>query len=262
MPLNWMDVTNVSFNTLLLLERVQLSWFPGWVPEKDLAIALQANPVVEWYLRHKCSELVPWLDRLSSKPQRTTPLSAEQIRQAECKILSTINDLIVYVLDPSIYDAQPFLGWNSDELRQLVDFTGKIVIDIGAGTGRLAFIAAETASVVYAVEPVANLRQYIQQKAENNDFDNIYPVDGLITRIPFPDDFTDVTMAGHVFGDDPIAEYTEMERVTRAGGMVVLCPGSNLSEPFHEYLLQQDFYWSEFDEPTAGTKRKYWKVIQ
>jgi SAM-dependent methyltransferase len=261
MPLNWMDVTNVSFNALLLLERVQLSWFPGWVPEIDLAIALQANPVVDWYLRHKCPNLVPWLDELTSEHQSVTLLSEDQIRQAECKILSTINDLIVYVLDPSIYDAQPFLGWNSDELRQLVDFTTKIVIDIGSGTGRLAFIAAETASVVYAVEPVANLRQYIQQKAENKHFDNIYTVDGLITRIPFPDEFADVTMAGHVFGDDPTAEYTEMERVTRAGGMVILCPGSSLSEPFHEYLLHQEFHWSEFDEPAAGTKRKYWKVI-
>ncbi len=53
MPVNWIDVTKLSFNTLLLLERVQLSCFPGWVPEEELAIALQANPTVEWYLRHK-----------------------------------------------------------------------------------------------------------------------------------------------------------------------------------------------------------------
>ncbi len=61
MPVNWMDVSGLSFNTLLLLERVQLSWFPGWVPEKELAIASRANPVVDWYLRHKCPELNEWL---------------------------------------------------------------------------------------------------------------------------------------------------------------------------------------------------------
>jgi hypothetical protein len=43
---------------------VQLSWFQGWVPEKELAIALQANPVVEWYMRHKCPDLNAWLDRV------------------------------------------------------------------------------------------------------------------------------------------------------------------------------------------------------
>ena len=262
MPLNWMDVTNIPFNALLLLERVQLSWFPGWLPEEELAIALQANPVVEWYLRHKCPDLVPWLDKLLPEQSSPEPLSAEQIRGAERKILSTINDLLVYVLDPSIYDAQPFQGWNSDELRQLAEFTGKIVIDVGSGTGRLAFIAAETAAVVYAVEPVANLRLYIKQKAQSYHFNNIYPADGLITDLPFPADFAHITMGGHVFGDDPQAEYAEMKRVTKPGGMVILCPGSNLSEPFHEYLLTQEFNWSEFEEPTEGMKRKYWKVIR
>lgn len=46
MSVNWIDVSALSFNTLLLLERVQLSWFPGWVPAAELALALEANPVV------------------------------------------------------------------------------------------------------------------------------------------------------------------------------------------------------------------------
>ena len=48
---DWLDVTDLPFNSLLLLERVQLSWFPGWVPEHELGTALRANPAVEWYLR-------------------------------------------------------------------------------------------------------------------------------------------------------------------------------------------------------------------
>ena len=39
MSLDWIDVTDLSFNTLLLLERVQLSWFPGWPPAGELAVA-------------------------------------------------------------------------------------------------------------------------------------------------------------------------------------------------------------------------------
>lgn len=42
-----MDITNLSFNSLLLLERVQLSWFPGWLPGEEIAIALHADPMVE-----------------------------------------------------------------------------------------------------------------------------------------------------------------------------------------------------------------------
>lgn len=262
MTLDWIDVTNLSFNTVLLLERVQLSWFPGWVPEEELAIALRGNPTVGWYLRHKCPELVPWLDRIQSTDTSSSTPTPDQIRQAEIKILNTINDLVVYVVDPVIYDAQPFLGWDSNELRLLTDFNRKIVIDIGSGTGRLAFVAAEYASMVFAVEPVGNLRRYIKQKAQDLNVTNVFPVDGLITDLPFPADFADITMSGHVYGTYPDKEAAEMTRVTKPGGMLILCPGTDLSEnTAHEYLISQGFHCSHFEEPPEGTVRKYWKLV-
>jgi ubiquinone/menaquinone biosynthesis C-methylase UbiE len=192
----------------------------------------------------------------------STDASPERIRQAELKILNTINDLVVYIVDPSVYDALPFMSWDSDELRNVTDFTGKTVIDIGSGTGRLAFIAAEKAAVVFAVEPVGNLRLYIKGKARSHNIRNVFAVDGLITDLPFPDTFADITMGGHVFGDTPDASYNEMKRITKPGGMIILCPGSSLSEvAAHEFLIKQGFAWSTFDEPQYGTKRKYWKKI-
>jgi SAM-dependent methyltransferase len=262
MPVNWIDVTNLSFNTLLLLEQVQLSWFPGWLPEEELAIALRANPAVEWYLRHKCPEIIPWLDKLLIAHNPITSPSIERIHQAEINILNCINDLVVYAVDPSVYDAQPFLGWDSNELRSLTDFSGKIVIDIGSGTGRLTFIAAERASAVFTVEPVTNLRLYIKQKARSQHLMNIFPVDGLITDLPFPASFADITMGGHVFGDYPDAEFAEMKRVTKPGGLLILCPGTSINETkAHEFLVSQGFSWSQFEEPKNGMKRKYWKLV-
>ena len=261
MPLDWMDVSGLSFNTLLLLERVQLSWFPGWLPENDLAVALQANPVVEWYLRHKCPEISSWVDGvLELFPEQ--PPSPDEIRAAEVKILESIMDLVIYVHDPAIYDSLPFLGWDDSELLSMVDFNGKTVIDIGSGTGRLVFVAAPLAHAVFAVEPVGNLRRYIEKKAAVLGFTNVYPVDGLITRLPFPDNFCDVTMGGHVFGDDPEGEYQEMKRVTRSGGSIVLCPGASLQEvKAHEFLLEQGFNCQTFVEPPHGKVRKYWKTV-
>jgi SAM-dependent methyltransferase len=262
MTLDWIDVTKLSFNTLLLLERVQLSWFPGWVPEEELAIALHANPTVEWYLRHKCPALTPWLDQVLSTYPSSPAYTAARIRQAEVNVLICINDLVVYVVDPAIYDTQPFLGWDSDELTSITDFSGKSVIDIGSGTGRLAFIAAEKAAVVFAVEPVSNLRLFIKNKAQAKQISNIFPVDGLITELPFPNGFADITMGGHVFGDTPAASYSEMKRVTKSGGTIILCPGSSMkATKAHEYLVGQGFEWSTFEEPGDGIKRKYWKVI-
>jgi SAM-dependent methyltransferase len=262
MPVNWIDVSDLSFNTLLLLEREQLSWLPGWLPEEILATALKANPVVEWYLRHKNPTLNPWLDQVL--PQAGSDITLEVIREAEETILRAINDLVVYALDPQIYADQPFLGWDSNELSSLTDFHEKTVIDVGAGTGRLTFVAAEAgAGVVFAVEPVGNLRVYIKEQARKNQLSNVYTMDGLITDIPFPDDFADAVMGGHVFGDHPEAEHAEMLRVAKPGGMLILCPGGNdRDEGWHSFLVDQGFEWSRFEEPGDGIKRKYWKTVK
>lgn len=261
MSLNWIDVQSLSFNNLLLLEREQLSWFPGWLNENELGLALLANPVVAWYLRHKCPELGKWVEGVLQRTRSNTTLNPERLRQAELHILNQINDLLVYAVDPSIYDAQPFLAWDSEELRSLAHWQEKLVVDIGAGTGRLAFVAAEAGAwVVFAVEPVSNLRAYIRKKAAEKNIRNIFPVDGLITRLPFPDNYVDITMGGHVFGDMPQAEYDEMMRVTKVGGKIILCPGSGKSEDkAHEFLLANGFEWAWFEEPGDGPKRKYWK---
>ena len=261
MSLNWIDVTKLSFNVLLLLERVQLSWLPGWLPEKELGIALNANPSVEWYMRHKCPEIAEWVEQvLVAAPPTEVRMD---VRVAEVKVMNSINDLLVYVVDPTLYDTQPFLGWDSAELSELTDFCGKTVVDVGAGTGRLAFIAAEEgAHAVFAVEPVANLRRYIKAKARKNGLTKVFPVDGLITDLPFPDDFVDVVMGGHVFGDNPEEEHAELVRVSKPGGMVILCPGNNDEDnDRHKFFVEQGFEWSRFEEPQDGVKRKYWKTF-
>jgi len=262
MPVNWIDVSSLSFNTLLLLERVQLSGLPGWLPKTELTIALRSNTVVEWYMRHKCPELNGWLDGVMATAGESQLLEPEEVRQAEQAIMRTINDLITYVVDPAVYDAQPFLEWDARELVSLVDFTGKTVIDVGSGTGRLALIAAEKAEAVYAVEPVANLRKYLNDKARKQGLRNVYAVDGLITDLPFSDRFADVTMGGHVFGDQPEEEYREMVRVTKPGGMAILCPGgAKRDDDRHRFLVSKGFEWCRFEEPGEGMVRKYWKRV-
>jgi len=260
MTINWINTEKLSFNNLLLLESIQLSWMPGHVPEEDLAIGLCANPVIDWYLRKKCPQLIPWLDKLMHVSAEL--LTTERIYQAEQAVLKTINDWLVYVIDPAIYDKLEFLKWDDDEIHKLIDFTNLIVLDIGAGTGRLTFTAAPEAKVVFAVEPVENLRLYIKEKARKLGMKNINAVDGLITEIPFPDDFSEITMGGFVFGEVPEKECIEMERVTRPCGMVILCPGNaDQDTPAHETLVNRGYNWSRFEAPGDGWKRKYWKKV-
>jgi len=257
-----MDVSRVSFNAVLLLEQVQLSWMPGWLPEQELGLALKANPAVEWFMRHKCPQLNEWLDRVMSAVHVNDLDDPVKIRQAEVSVLGSMTDLVVYAVDPGVYDAQPFLGWETNELLSLTDFADKTVIDVGAGTGRLALAVADQARTVFAVEPVANLRAYLKKKAQAQGLRNVYAVDGLITEIPFPEQTADVTMGGHVFGDDRDAEYQELVRVTKVVGMIILCPGnSDQDNEAHDLLVARGFEWSRFEEPRDGWKRKYWKRV-
>ena len=79
--------------------------------------------------------------------------------------------------------------------------------------------------------------------------------------IPFPNDFADLTMAGHAYGDEPEEEYRELERVIRSEGMIVLYSGNkDVDNERHSFLVFQGFLWSRFEEPRDGLMRKYWKI--
>jgi SAM-dependent methyltransferase len=261
--IGWLDVTQISFNALLLLEPIHgESLASGYYkPTPQMGTALKANPSVEWYLRKLYPPVNDFIDQclVLANPDPTP----EERRQAEIYVMTEIQDWLVYVLDPAKYDELQFLNWDDASLLSMADFKDKVVLDIGAGTGRLAFTIAPVANVVYAVEPVSKLRQYIWEKRDRLGLDNIFPLDGTITQIPLPDDFADIVMAGHVFGDHPQEEYDEMSRVVRSGGMILLHPGTNANseEDQHAFLLNQGFKFATFEEPGDGMKRKYWKII-
>lgn len=264
MPLNWIDMTFVPVEVLFLLERIHISWFQRWrFPEETRAAfgwVLKNRPDLAWYLSHKDPSARDWIQKLI----QSAPQAYPDMRQAELLVLRSLEDLIVYIWDPSVYDQQPFVNWNSEELTGLADFEGKLVLDIGAGTGKQSFSALNAgAANVIAVEPVENLRIYMRQKAKQMGIKQFYTVDGSITAIPFPDQFADITMGGHVFGDDPEDEIKEMIRVTKPDGFVILCPGNNDEDnERHDFLLSENFSWGRFEEPQDGWKRKYWKQVR
>jgi len=234
MSLGWINPSEYSFNSLLFFERFQIRIMlrhAGWRVDntewkRNMGIALKANPTVEWYLKRRCPECASIVEELAADAPVVS--SAEQIRAAEVYVMDGVEDFIVYTTPEVMAEKCDFIrGWSRERLFQLADFTGKTVLDVGAGSGRLTFAAAEKAAWVYASEPVGTLREFMRDKIAREGIKNVRVLDGLITDLPFPDNTFDIVMSGHVIGDELDEEIAEITRVCKPGGWLVDCPGDS-----------------------------------
>ena len=153
--------------------------------------------------------------------------------------------------------------WTSDKLLSLVDFNDKVVLDIGSGTGRLAFAAIQKAKRVYAIEPVDYLREYMKDKILSENIKNLVVLDGIIENIPFEDSTFDIVMSAYVLGDNYEAEYAEMVRVSKSGGYIIDCDGEeDFGREQHNCALHRfGFECSHYISKNGGDVFRHWKKV-
>lgn len=254
----------LELSDLYLLESFQISYLPGWVSESDFACVIEHNPGIAAFFEKKYPPIAEFISRISKEYSS----AGHQANVHECvdRLLWTIADLLVYNSCPEVYDSLKFHSWDFAEITDIASLEGMTVIDAGAGTGRAALQAAEYASVVYAVEPVTRLRQFIREKASSLALSNLYTVDGFLHDLPFPDSFADVLITSHALGWKLEEELPEFERVVKKGGFVIHCPGTAVSqkpEEIHEVLISPEWnYRFKVYSEADGDKIKYWKTIK
>lgn len=262
MSYGWINGEDFSFNTFLLFD----TWIINNLPKKqypdfirNFSIALSGNPVVHWYIKTRCPEHRDYFDSLvKSVPDNLTP---EEIRQAEIWVLEEMDTTVVYAYPEIMDNLDYIIKWDSERLLEITDFSDKTVLDIGSGSGRLAFAAATVAKTVYASEPVDRLREYMREKIKRLNLENVYVIDGEIESIPFQDEFFDIVMSGHTFGGDFEAEFREMMRVTKPGGYIIDCPGEDdrkRPEGTNQEVLELGFRYSHYNSKRGGDVYRYW----
>jgi ubiquinone/menaquinone biosynthesis C-methylase UbiE len=255
---------SLEIEDLYLLESFQIGYFRDLVPEKEFAAVLHAYPSIHSFLVKRCPDITDYIERVLAEHY---PAPNEKDLEA-CidKIVWTVADLIVYNKCPKAYDSLEFHGWDFREITVITSLDDKVVIDCGAGTGRVTLEAARTARYVYAVEPVARLRQFIREKVAGNFLKNVFVMDGFLHSIPLPDNFADILITSHALGWQLQEELWEFERVVKKGGFIIHCPGTVKVPPeeqhVHHHLISPDwrYEYAEYRE-SDGWKRKYWKQL-
>jgi len=265
MPLGWINAADYSFNSFLLMERFQIRIMfehkdAAW--KRCMGIALHANPAVRWYFEHLCPECVHTIAEIT---EIAASASTGDVRRAEVTVLASVEDFVTYTTPEVMATRCNFIyGWDPARLFQMADFTGKTVLDVGSGSGRLAFAAAERAEWVYASEPVTTLREYMRGKIAREGISNVRVLDGMADALPFPDDTFDIVMSGHVVGDDYDGEIAELARVCKHGGWLLNCRGDEAkSHKPSEELIARGWEEMHYVGSFGGDVCRYrWRVVK
>jgi ubiquinone/menaquinone biosynthesis C-methylase UbiE len=271
MSFNWINPEQYSFDTFLLMDRWIIKYLlglgktsPGYYKVKEyrnhLGIALAYNPAVKWYFCEKCPESKDRIDKLVK--DIPNGLTKDEVRKSELYVLNTQDSFVVYVY-PEIMEELDYIKlWEPDRLLSMTDFTNKVVLDIGSGTGRLAFAVFKKAKYIYAIDPVDRLREYLREKRDRLGIKNITISDGTIEEIPYPNNVFDIVMSGHVMGDDYDKEMEEMTRVVKNGGYIITCIGEDntIREPNTD-MLRLGFDYAYYKSKLGGDIYNYIKQI-
>jgi len=254
---------DLKVEDLYLLESFQISTLQSRVPEQEFAAVLFAYPSIRNFLINKHPPTAEYIQRVQDKYGPAA--NKKDIAEFSDRLIWEIAELIIYNKYPEIYDARTraILGWDFKDITSVVSLKDKIVIDAGAGTGRVAFKAVKDADIVFAVEPCASLREFIRKKAQENSISNLFVIDGFLHAIPLPKGYADVLITSNAIGWKLDDELKEIERVVKPGGYVIhLISSPDTDDPLSKHITKPEwqYNYSKYKNNEC-TIRKYWKQI-
>ncbi len=228
---------NLQAEDLLLLETFQIKYLPDRVAPREFATLLREYPVLHRFLVNKYPPIDVFLNGFMEKYK---PVVDKRLIREHCQeALWEIGDLIIYNKHPELFDQNTGIHWDITEITTISKLDGKTVADVGAGSGRIAFLVAPFAQTVFAVEPLGSFRSFMKKKALKQGVKNLFVMDGTLDFLPLPEDSLDVLVTSNAIGWNLEKELHEIERVVKPGGSVIhlLHSDPRQEHPYHETLI-------------------------
>ncbi len=125
-------------------------------------------------------------------------------------------------------------------MRRIAPWDGKVVLDIGAGTGFHVPRFAATAAHVVAVDPEPHLRQVMMRRMVREGITNVSIIGASAADIPLRDYSVDIVHArfAYFFGPGAESGLRELERVIAPGGTAFIIDNDLRSGTFAEWVLR------------------------
>ena len=169
---------NLQAEDLLLLETFQIKYLPDRVAPREFATLLREYPVLHRFLVNKYPPIDVFLNGFMEKYK---PVVDKRLIREHCQeALWEIGDLIIYNKHPELFDQNTGIYWDITEITTISKLDGKTVADVGAGSGRIAFLVAPFAQTVFAVEPLGSFRSFMKKKALKQGVKNLFVIDGTL----------------------------------------------------------------------------------
>lgn len=114
---------DLSIEDLYLLDGFQIGYLPDRVPQREFAAVLHANPSINRFLTTKHPPIVAFIEDVFT---RFGPAANQQeLDEYSEQLLWEIADQFVYIKRPDMYDERVDLGWNFEEVLEIVPLENK-----------------------------------------------------------------------------------------------------------------------------------------
>jgi ubiquinone/menaquinone biosynthesis C-methylase UbiE len=121
---------------------------------------------------------------------------------------------ILYHDYPEVYEAfmnVPYQPSVFDQVPEIIDLRGKLIADVGAGTGRSSLAVARTARQVIGIEYEPAMLRQARQKAHGEEGARLIYLSGDARAIPLADNSVDI-VTGFTLALFPAEQYREFIR--------------------------------------------------